>query len=222
MVDFCLDNNQLFVLQMDGFTSSMNIYDEVANNWNLNTTLSSLEYYDRLATNFKVHNNLMFISLDSHALLYTARTPVTVYKKISGNWTFQEMIYGEGESNRDDSFGATMAITDDIAVLGAPREYLPNSDGGRAYITDVALGINENTFKDLKIYPNPTSGTVHLTDDLVNNVSSISIYQCDGKLIKNIESNFNSISLNEFQNGLYLLKFTMTDGTSTTKKIVKD
>jgi len=220
-VDFDLDNNQLFVLQSNGFTSSMNIYDYVANNWSLSTTLTSLEYIDKTATNFKVHNDVMFVSLNSHGLLYTARTPTALYRKINGNWTFQEYLYGQGPINMDDSFGTRIAISDDIVVIGAPNEYLPNADGGRAYTFDIALGVNENTFDDLKIYPNPTSGIVHLTTDLADNVSSITIYQCDGKLIKNIESNFDSISLSEFQQGVYLLKFTMNNGSSTTKKIVK-
>lgn len=222
IVDFRLDNNQLFVLQGNGFSSSMNIYDEVANSWNLNTTLTSLEYVDKTATNFVVRNDVMFISLNSHALLYTAKTPTAIYRKISGNWTFQEYLYGQGPINTDDSFGTQMAITDDIVVIGAPNEYLPTAEGGRAYTFDLALGVNENRFNDLKIYPNPTSDIVHLTGEYAANISSIAIYQCDGKLIKNLETNLNSISLSELQNGLYLLKFTMNDGTSTTKKIVKD
>ncbi len=221
-VDFSLDNNQLFVLQTDGFTSSMKIYDDVANNWSLNTTLTSLEYVDKTATNFMVRNDVMFISLNSHSLLYTARTPTAIYRKIGGNWTFQEYIYGQGQTDRDDSFGTQMAITDDIVVIGAPNEFLPNADGGRAYAFDVALGVNENTFNDLKIYPNPTSGIIHLATDLAENVSSIAIYQCDGKLIKSVESNFDSISLSEFQHGIYLLKFTMNNGAFVTRKIVKD
>ena len=222
IVDYGLDNNQLFVLQMDGFTSSMNIYEDVANNWNLNTTLTSLHSFDKMATNFKVKNDLMFISLNSHSLLYTARTPVTIYTKISGNWTFRETIFGQGPSDRDDFFGDQMAISDDIVVIGAPIEFLPNADGGRAYTTDVALGIKENTFNDVKIYPNPTSGMVHLTNDFADNLNSIAIYQCDGKLIKNIESNFDLISMSEFQSGIYLFKFTMSNGASITKKIIKD
>lgn len=221
MVDFDLDNNQLFVLRMEGFTSSMLIYDDVANNWNLNTTLTSLQYIDKMATNFKVKNDVMFISLNFHALTYAARTPTAIYQKISGNWTFREYIYGQGQVDRDDSFGTQIAISDDIVVLGAPNEFLPTAEGGRAYTFDLALGIKENTLNDLKIYPNPTSGIVNLANDFVDDISSVTVYQYDGKLVKSIESNFDSISLSEFQNGVYRLKFTMNNGTSTIKKIIK-
>lgn len=220
--DFNIENNQLYVLPQVNYPDSiMHIYDAGVNSWDLNTTLTSLNQFDKFPSNFVVKNDLMFISLNIHGLLYTAKTPTAVYRKIGGNWTFQEYIYGQGPSNQDDSFGTQMAISDNIVVIGAPIEYLPNSDGGRAYTTDVTLGVNENTLNDLKIYPNPTSGIVHLTDYVVNNLSSIAVYQCDGKLMKNIESGFDSISLSEFHNGLYLLKFTMNNGTSIFRKIVK-
>lgn len=219
--DFNIENNQLYVLPQVPFPNSiMYIYDAGVNNWNLNTTLSSLNLYDKYPANFEVHNDVMLISLNNHSLLYTAKTPTAVYRKISGTWTFQEMIYGQGEIDRDDWFGMQIAISDDFIVIGAPSEFF-GAAGGRAYTFDVALGVNENTFNDLKIYPNPTSGIVHLTDDFVDNVSSVTIYQYDGKLIKTIDSNFDSISLIEFQNGIYLLKFSMNNGTSTAKKIVK-
>ena len=131
------------------------------------------------------------------------------------------MIEGQGEINRDDWFGMQIAISDDFVVIGAPGEFV-SAAGGRAYAFDVALGINDNTFKDLKIFPNPTSDIVHLTDDFIDNVSSVAIYQYDGKLIKNIKSNFDLISMSEFQSGIYLFKFTMSNGASITKKIIKD
>ena len=219
--DFNIENNQLYVLpQAYTGDSIMNIYDVGVNSWNLSNTLSSLNFYDKYPAYFKVHNDVMFISLNNHSLLYTARTPTAVYRKISGTWTYQEMIYGQGESNRDDWFGMQMAISDDFVVIGAPSEFAAAA-GGRAYTFDLALGVNESTFNNLKIFPNPTSDVVHLTTDFVDSISSVDIYQYDGKLIKSIESNFDSISLGEFQNGIYLLKFTMNKGTSTTKKIVK-
>ena len=220
-MDFKLDSNQLFVLHGDGFTSSMDVYDNVASNWSLNTTLTSLQYIDKVATNFEVHNNLMLISLNFHALLYTARTPTAIYRKIAGSWTFQEYVYGQGPTDRDDAFGTQMAITDDIVVLGAPYEYLPTAEGGRGYAVDLALGVNENGVNTIELYPNPTANEILLTGSLSYNIKTIDIFQFDGKLIKTIEYSQNPISLNEFQNGVYLLKFTMNNGSSTTKKIVK-
>lgn len=221
MVDFDLDNDQLFVLRVSGFSFNMDIYNEVADTWSLNTTLTLLNLNDRMPTNFEVKNNLMFISFNFHPLLYTGKTPVAMFKKISGVWTYQELIYGVGPFDYDDGFGSQMAISNDIVVIGAPIERMPQAYGGNAYTIDVALSVNENTLNDVEIYPNPTSDIVHLTGDLVEDISTIDIYQFDGKLIKTMKYSQNPISLNEFQNGVYLLKITSTNGTSTCKRIVK-
>ncbi|RKS02668.1 T9SS type A sorting domain-containing protein [Flavobacterium sp. 102] len=219
--DFDLDNNQLFILPFNAMASSIYVYDDIANNWSLNTTITPLNYNEKMATNFKVKNDIMFVSLNFHALLYTSKTPVSVYRKINDNWTFQELIYGEGPFEQEDAFGTQIAITDDIVVIGAPTEQLPSAFSGRAYTFDVTLGINENTLNDLKAYPNPTSHLVHLTSNLAENISTIGIYQLDGKLMKTINYLQSPISFKEFQNGVYLLKVTMANGSYTCKRIVK-
>lgn len=228
VIDFRLDNNQLFVLQAGWWSSidgsqhqDMNIYDsDGSGNWSLNTTLHELNLYDKFASNFVVRNDLMFVSLNSHSLLYTAKTPTSIYRKINGVWTFLEYVYGQGQSDRDDYFGARMAITDDIVVIGAPIEFRPSAYGGRAYTVDVTLGVNDNPLNNINAYPNPTTGVVNL-NGITDEIKLIDIYQIDGKLLKSIQSNFESISLSDFQNGVYLLKFTMDNGASATRKIVK-
>lgn len=88
--DFNVNNNQLFIL----FEDTMSIYDAGANGWNLNTSISSLKYNDTYPTSFEVHNDVMLVCLNFHSLLYTARTPTKVFKKINGIWNYQEIIYG--------------------------------------------------------------------------------------------------------------------------------
>jgi hypothetical protein len=216
-IDFDLDNNQLFILSA---SDQLSIYDAGSTSWILNTTLTSLNYYDTHTTNFKVKGNIMFISLNFHALLYTARTPTAVYRKMNGTWTYQEMIYGEGPSNRDDAFGSRIAISDDIVVIGAPAEYLPSADGGKAYTFDVALGIDQSILNKMTVYPNPTTDKIYLSQNS-DDITLIDVYQYDGKLVKSIKSNFDSMSLSELQSGIYLLKLTMNNGSSATRKIVK-
>lgn len=174
--DFDLYNNQLFILPSDFPNSIMNIYDAGVNSWNLNTTLTSLNLFDKLASNFKIHNDVMLISLNIHALLYTARTPTAIYRKIANSWTFQEYVYGQGPTDRDDFFGTQMAITDDIVVLGAPYEYLPTAEGGRGYAVDLALGVNENSMNTIELYPNPTDNEIQLTGILSNNIRLLTFF----------------------------------------------
>jgi hypothetical protein len=219
--DFNLENNQLYVLPQVAYPNAqMYIYDAGVSSWNLSTTLSSLNLNDKYPANFKVHNDVMFISLNNHPLLYTARTPTAIYRKISGVWTYQEMIYGQGEIDRDDFFGMEIAMSDDFVVIGAPGEFF-GAAGGRAYTFDVALSLGENTGEDLKVYPNPASEMLYLSDNLAGEISFIEVYQTDGKLIRKIQSGFDSVSLSGVQNGVYLFKFTMSNGSSITRKIVK-
>lgn len=221
-VDFDLDNNQLFTLMYSyagPMVTDVNVYDYVAGNWSLNTTIPSVHSDDKMGTNFRVKGDLMLICLDFHPLMYAARTPVTVYKKNQGTWSFQEIILGSGDTFQDDSFGKSMAISDQLVVIGAPLER-PAGMSGKVYTFDLALGVDEIS-KNISIYPNPTTDAVYISDDIASTIKSIDIYQYDGKLIKSVSSQFESVSLSGFQNGIYMMKLTMDNGSSTTKKIVK-
>lgn len=121
LTDFNLSDNQLFILT----ENNMNIYDEVSNNWSISSTLTNLNYNDKIPTNFEIKNDLMFVCLNFHMLLYTDKTPVSFYKKIGGNWVFQQIFYGNGNSGTDDYFGSKIALTDSLAAFGAPNENYP-------------------------------------------------------------------------------------------------
>jgi hypothetical protein len=219
--DFNLDNNHLFVLLNTGFNTNLNIYEAGSTIWNSISTLTGVNQGDNVATTFKVKNEIMFIGSDSYILQMPRKSPLSYYKKINGNWIFQEVIYGNGNFGNDDSFGSNISISDQIVVIGASRE--GNGIGyGNAYTFDTTLGIDENIMNEFKLYPNPTTDKVFLSDNFANEISCIDVYQFDGKLIKNIKANSNYISLKDFTKGVYLLKITKSNGTSFTRKIVKN
>lgn len=218
LADFDLDNNQLFVL--DSNTNSMIIYENVSNSWTTSTTLTSLNFGGLMPTNFELKDNILLVTLGFHALLYTSPTPVSYYRKISGNWIFQQFLNGNGNPSQDDYFGSRIAITNDLVVIGANNENygLPT---GKVYFVETALGIDENAINEIALYPNPTTGNVFLSQNTINEIDSVEIYQLDGKLISIKNQFLDAISLSEFQNGIYLLKFNRINGSSFTKKIVK-
>lgn len=217
--DFNLANNQLFALGQPG-TNNLIIYDNVSNTWTPNTTLSSLNFNDKMPSNFEVKNDLMFLSLGFHMLLYTAPTPLSFYRKINGTWVFQQILNGNGNPTQDDYFGSAIAISNDIVAIGAHNENY-GFPTGKVYTFDIALGVDENAINEIALYPNPTTGNVFLSQNTVNEINSVEIYQLDGKLISVSKQFLDSISLSEFQSGVYLLKFNMENGSSFTKKIVK-
>jgi hypothetical protein len=226
VLDFDLDNNQLFILKsgvympIPNYNQTMDIYDYSSGTWNFNSTLNSLNLQDKFGTNFRVKNNFMLISLNFHALLYTAKTPTALHQKINGTWTFMEYLYGNGPSNQDDFFGSQIALTNDLMLAVAPIERMSPPSMGRAYVVDMALGLNEASLLNITISPNPTTGFVYINNP-GEDFKQIDIYQIDGKLIKSIQNDFENISMNEFQSGIYLLKINLTNGFSVSRKVVK-
>ena len=226
LLDFDLDNNQLFILKsgvynpIPNYNQTMDIYNYSSGVWNLNSTLNSLNLQDKFGTNFRVKNNIMLISLNFHALLYTAKTPTALYQKINGTWTFMEYLYGNGPSNEDDNFGYQMALTNDLMLVIAPSERMSPPSMGRAYVVDMALGLNEASIPNITISPNPTNDFVSINNN-GEDINQINIYQIDGKRIKSIQNDFDNVSLKEFQSGIYLIKITLSNGVSVSRKIVK-
>ncbi len=72
--------------------------------------------------------------------------------------------------------------------------------------------IQKNSSFDLKIYPNPTSGILQISNDENNIIKVIELYDSKGLFIEKIQNDINAknilINLNKFQlsNGLYILK----------------
>jgi endonuclease I len=81
--------------------------------------------------------------------------------------------------------------------------------------------INENVFKSLKIYPNPTSKK-SITVSFDNDLKQVEVYSVMGKMITNIVSVYdtkNKINLSNLPSGIFYLKIT-TEGAAITKKII--
>ena len=81
------------------------------------------------------------------------------------------------------------------------------------------LGIDDELLaKNLNIYPNPVSDI--LTVDSKLPLSKIEIYSILGQRVKEINSDFNSISTNYLSRGIYMIKIYSEKGT-TVKKLIK-
>ncbi|MBV1923881.1 MAG: T9SS type A sorting domain-containing protein [Flavobacteriaceae bacterium] len=89
-------------------------------------------------------------------------------------------------------------------------------------VNDFENGLSDNSF-DFTVFPNPTSGKF-LVDTQQTALSKISIYNVNGKLIKEINSNVfttsNAVDISYASKGIYLVKVVNEYGTLT-KKIIK-
>ncbi|MGE0079065.1 MAG: T9SS type A sorting domain-containing protein [Bacteroidales bacterium] len=87
---------------------------------------------------------------------------------------------------------------------------------------DVSGSVNDKLVNPTVIYPNPTSGIIHFTNDIVNSkCSSIEFYNINGKLlfIKNINNSEADIS--DQPNGVYIYKVNIDNRQTLTGKIIK-
>ncbi|MGE4515000.1 MAG: T9SS type A sorting domain-containing protein, partial [Chryseobacterium sp.] len=73
--------------------------------------------------------------------------------------------------------------------------------------------------KNIKVYPNPFSDVVNISD--AANVNSVSVSDVSGRLIRVIDNPGSSIHLGELRQGMYLLTLIMKDGSKQTIKTIK-
>jgi len=83
--------------------------------------------------------------------------------------------------------------------------------------------LKKEKLADIQIYPNPTSGEILIAAN-TNKITSVMIYDIQGKLIKNDENIFvkdSKINLSQQKNGVYLMEIILEDNSHIRKTIVK-
>ena len=82
------------------------------------------------------------------------------------------------------------------------------SGGGFTYTrsTDPNLSTDYLKNTDIFLYPNPTTGSVRVNQDII---SQILVYDLTGKQL--LDSNLSSVDLSTFKNGVYLFQLYRTD-----------
>ena len=79
------------------------------------------------------------------------------------------------------------------------------------------LSIDDHTFSNLKVYPNPTSTSVEISSNSI--IDKIEVYNMLGAKINSIQ-NSNKIYLNDYKSGIYIIKI-YSGNLSTVRKIIK-
>lgn len=79
--------------------------------------------------------------------------------------------------------------------------------------------INEAGKLDWKIYPNPSSDFIFLENIQNTEIKSLKIVDVNGKLIRILKSNFNTISIQDLADGFYILDIESTKGNYKAKFI---
>gem|GEM_PF-5669338 len=62
---------------------------------------------------------------------------------------------------------------------------------------------------------------IHIDGLYKESITSIEIISLDGKILLTIQDQFNNINLNQLNSGLYIIRITLIDGTSSQAKVFK-
>lgn len=222
--DFSFDGQRLYLSsnELDSGTGSVNnihIYNRINNSWVYETFLP-MNFNDFIIGKISVSENNMLVGYDGYYLQMSRKFPVFYYKKIENEWQMQTSFYGEGQAGMDDRLGNSISLQGSHFVMGAYTEG-PISNG-KAYTFNLE-NLSTTSFEksQISIFPNPTASTVTFQNNSINQPKNYELFSLTGKLLQSSTLDNTSISLENFQAGLYFLKISFDNGLFETHKIIK-
>ncbi len=117
--------------------------------------------------------------------------------------------------DRDDDGDGALTFLEDYNEDGNPLNDDTNTNGVADYLEyGVALGIEDFNLPDsIKLYPNPANDFLNVQNETELQITSLSIYNIHGTLLKEIKD-YNkviSIPVSDFQAGVYFVKINLSD-----------
>lgn len=105
-----------------------------------------------------------------------------------------------------------------VIQFGGEGHFVP----GQFYFDDIQLlgtiGIFEETFTQINVYPNPVSDVLYLGN--ADNLKNVSIYSLTGQLIYQSDDVNNSINVSDYPSGMYMLRANGIDGLQYRSKFM--
>jgi len=130
--------------------------------------------------------------------------------------------FGDSNSNNDTNTTNTYSANGMYTVhLKAYNQCFEDSS---IQVVDLStVGIEEFSFENFNLYPNPTQGIISITSDIEGEKVELSIVNILGEvlMVKTIKSNFEQINMNEFGQGTYFFRLISNDKSITRKVVVQ-
>ncbi|MBV8326937.1 T9SS type A sorting domain-containing protein [Chryseobacterium sp.] len=137
----------------------------------------------------------------------------------------------DGDGNPDTDLYNVVSVQKDLSSYAGQtnvqiRFQYAAADADAVSIDDVqvlasgTLATHEVSAKkaSLEIYPNPTKGEISIKAD--KNIKSSSIFDVSGKLL--LQTDHETANISSLPKGTYLIKVVFADGTSSTRKVIKE
>lgn len=152
--------------------------------------------------------------------------------EIYGVWGKQirDIRSGEGFEfmstlNAHFGIGTATAITQ-IRIIwpSGTVDVIPNPNPNQTlHVIEGSMPLSTVSFdgKEIKIYPNPTSDYLTISNIENVNVSSITIIDTTGKIIKKLTSNFSKIDVSHLSEGMYILNIETKEGMKFGENFIK-
>lgn len=114
---------------------------------------------------------------------------------------------------------------DPISSLQGVSPFNTEKIGSLTITLDQVLGIDDNAFDSgIKIFPNPTSEKINISNQTNQDLNSVIIYNVLGKIVEKLDPiGINQtliLQLHNLNSGIYFIKMASIDGQSVTKKII--
>ena len=148
------------------------------------------------------------------------------------SFTSSSLYYNEAITSGSDACGNSFADrTFDISSAVGQQVYIGFrhhniSDMFRLNIDDVAINSNSLSSNDfdrlnISIYPNPVDGNFVRIQTPINGTKEIEVFDLVGKRVINTNLSSDSLDVSELNPGIYMVKVTIENLTSTSKLIIK-
>ena len=96
-----------------------------------------------------------------------------------------------------------------------------NSDiiGIDTFSVDRALGTSDFFKNHFTVFPNPSNDVVNISNTDATAITSISVSDINGRIVKEVTPESNSFSIKELNSGVYILKIATAEGIGTSRII---
>ncbi len=142
-----------------------------------------------------------------------------------GNMIWQKNL---GSSTSDSSRDALYLDDENLLVFGytsqADNDVTNNyglGDFWLAKLEDKKLGVSDINKAKVKIYPNPTSDFINISNYSEKEIRNVELYDLSGKLMNQVKLENGRMDLRNINSGIYLLKMVDCNNNITSHQIIK-